>query len=99
MVDQDDKNSIAIASIASLYLNKKDWANARRWYAKLIAVDPSNKDAYYSLGFIAWSEWYPAYNRERMALNMKWRTAGSVQGQKGQRRIGGAVRADHRRGS
>lgn len=70
VVDQDDKNSIAIASIASLYLNKKDWANARRWYAKLIAVDPSNKDAYYSLGFIAWSEWYPAYNRERMALNM-----------------------------
>ena len=71
VVDQDDKNSLANASIASLYLNKKDWANARRWYAKLIALEPNNKEAYYSLGFIAWSEWYPEYNKKRMALNMK----------------------------
>jgi tetratricopeptide (TPR) repeat protein len=71
VVDQDPKNSVANASIASLYLNKKDWANARRWYAKLIAIEPNNKEAYYSLGFIAWSEWYPEYNKERIALNMK----------------------------
>jgi len=71
VVDQDDKNSVANASIASLYLNKKDWPNARRWYAKLIALEPNNKEAYYSLGFIAWSEWYPEYNKKRMALNMK----------------------------
>jgi Tfp pilus assembly protein PilF len=70
VVDQDPKNSVANASIASLYLNKKDWANARRWYAKLIALEPNNKEAYYSLGFIAWSEWYPEYNKERMALKM-----------------------------
>ena len=71
VVDQDDKNSVANASIASLYLNKKDWPNARRWYAKLIALEPNNKEAYYSLGFIAWSEWYPEYNKKRMFLNMK----------------------------
>jgi tetratricopeptide (TPR) repeat protein len=71
VVDQDSKNSVANASIASLYLNKKDWANARRWYAKLIAIEPNNKEAYYSLGFITWSEWYPEYNKERIALSMK----------------------------
>jgi Tfp pilus assembly protein PilF len=71
VVDQDDKNSIALASIASLYLNKKDWDNARRWYARLISVDPNNKEAYYSLGFIAWSQWYPKFNGERIALGMK----------------------------
>ena len=71
VVDQDDKNSLANASIASLYLNKKDWANARRWYAKLIALEPNNKEAYYSLAFIAYWEWYPEYNKKRMALNMK----------------------------
>ena len=71
VVDQDEKNSIAMASIASLYLNKKDWDNARRWYAKLIAVDPNNKEAYYSLGFIAWSEWYPQFNKQRIVLGMK----------------------------
>ena len=71
MVDQDDKNSIAVASIASLYLNKKQWDEARHWYAKLIAIDPNNKEAFYSLGFIAWSEWYPEFNRQRIALGMK----------------------------
>jgi Tfp pilus assembly protein PilF len=70
VVDQDPKNSVANASIASLYLQKKDWPNARRWYAKLIALEPNNKDAYYSLGFIAWSEWYPEFNKERIALKM-----------------------------
>lgn len=71
VVDSDDKNTTATASIASLYLNKKDWANARRWYAKLIAIDPNYKEAYYSLGFIDYSEWYPDFNKERQALNMK----------------------------
>ena len=71
VADQDDKNTTALASIASLYLNKKDWDNARRWYAKLISVDPNYKEAYYSLGFIAYSEWYPEFNKERIALNMK----------------------------
>jgi tetratricopeptide (TPR) repeat protein len=71
VVDQNDKDSVANASIASLYLNKQDWANARRWYAKLIALEPNNKEAYYSLGFIAYSEWYPEYKKERMLLGMK----------------------------
>ena len=59
VMDQDPKNNIAIASVASLYFNQKKWADARQWYEKLTAVDPNNADAYYSLGFIAWSEWYP----------------------------------------
>ena len=71
VVDQDSKNSMAITSIASLYLQKKDWENARRWYARLLALEPNNKDAYYSLGYIAYSQWYPEYNKERMALSMK----------------------------
>lgn len=71
VVDQDNNNSVANASIASLYLNKKDWPNARRWFAKLIAIEPNNKEAYYSLGFIAWSEWYPEFNKQRIALKMK----------------------------
>ncbi len=33
---------------------------AAEWYEKLIEVDPKNKEAYYSLGVIAWSKWYPA---------------------------------------
>jgi len=70
VVDKDDKNVTATASIASLYLNKKEWDNAKRWYAKLIAIDPNYKDAYYSLGVIAYAEWHPEFSKERLALKM-----------------------------
>src|SRR5215469_9669244 len=54
VLEQDPKNSVAIASIASLNLNQKKWDESQQWYEKLTAVDPQNADAYYSLGFIAW---------------------------------------------
>ena len=54
---------MALASVASLYLNEKKWDDAQQWYQKLIAAEPNNADAYYSLGFIAWSKWFPAYPR------------------------------------
>ena len=50
VLEQNPKDKVAIASIASLYLNQKKWDEAQQWYEKLIAVDPNNKEAYYSLG-------------------------------------------------
>ena len=55
VLEQDPKNQLAIMSIASLYLNQQKWDDAKQWFEKAIAVAPNNKDAYYSLGFIAWS--------------------------------------------
>ena len=46
-------------SIASLFLNEQKWDDAKQWFEKAVAVAPNNADAYYSLGFIAWSQWYP----------------------------------------
>ena len=83
LVLQNDKaNTVALASIASLYLNQKDWSNARQWYEKLIAVDPRNADAYYSLGFIAWSDWYPEYQKTRAGLGMKQEDPGPIKDKK-----------------
>lgn len=56
-----DTTKIAAAYIATLMLNQKKWDEAETWYKKVIEADPKNTDAYYSLGFIAWSKWYPAY--------------------------------------
>src|SRR6185369_7142442 len=55
VLEQEPNNAVALANIASLYLNQKKWEEAKQWYRKLIAVEPNNKEAYYSLGFIAWS--------------------------------------------
>src|SRR5262252_3726772 len=82
VLDQDSKDKVALASIASLYLNQKKWDEAQQWYEKLIAVDPTNADAYYSLGFIAWSKWYPAYGTARAKLGMKQEDPGPIKDKK-----------------
>ena len=82
VLEDDPNNSVAIASIASLNLNQKKWDEAQQWYDKLIAVDPQNADAYYSLGFIAWSKWYPAYGTARANLGMKQEDPGPIKDKK-----------------
>ncbi len=74
----DANNKVALASEASLYLNQKQWDTAKQSYEKLIAVDPNNADAYYSLGFIAWSQWYPAYGQARKEAGMKQQDPGPI---------------------
>jgi tetratricopeptide (TPR) repeat protein len=82
VLDQNPKDKIALASIASLYLNQKKWDEAQQWYEKLIAVDPNNADAYYSLGFITWSKWYPVYGTARANLGMKQEDPGPIKDKK-----------------
>jgi tetratricopeptide (TPR) repeat protein len=82
VLDQDPKNTVAIASIASLNLNQKKWDEAQQWYEKLIAVEPTNADAYYSMGFIAWSRWYPVYGTARASLGMKQEDPGPIKDKK-----------------
>jgi tetratricopeptide (TPR) repeat protein len=82
VLETEPKNSVAIASIASLNLNQKKWDDAQQWYEKLIAVEPQNADAYYSMGFIAWSKWYPVYGTARANLGMKQEDPGPIKDKK-----------------
>ena len=71
VLEQTPNDTVAIASVASLFLNQKKFDEAQKWYEKLTAVDPNNKEAHYSLGWIAWSKWYPVYGTTMAKLNMK----------------------------
>jgi Tfp pilus assembly protein PilF len=82
VLKQDSRNNVAIASIASLYLNQKKFDEASDWYRKLIEVQPDNKEAHYSLGFIAWSKWYPALMTARAKLGMKQEDPGPIKDKK-----------------
>jgi Tfp pilus assembly protein PilF len=82
VLDQDPKNTNAIASIASIYLNQKKLDDAQQWYEKLASVDPKNPTAYYSLGWIAWSKWYPADQKARVEMNMKLEDPGPLKDKK-----------------
>jgi Tfp pilus assembly protein PilF len=82
VLEQDPKNENAIAAIASLHLNEKKWDEAQQWYEKWTAINPKSADAYYSIGFIAWSKWYPAYGTARANLGMKQEDPGPIKDKK-----------------
>jgi len=71
VLDAQPNNTTALASLASLTFQQAKLADSASWYEKLIAADPQNKEAYYSLGVIDWQKWYPAWMRARSDLGMR----------------------------
>ncbi len=82
VLKDDPKNVTAIAYLASLYLNEKHWDESKAWYDKLTTVDPKSAVGYYSKGFIAWSQWYPADGTARANLGMKLDDPGPIKDKK-----------------
>ncbi len=78
VLDLDSSNVLALASIATLYYNEKKFAEATEWNEKVIAVDPNNKEAYYTLGVIAWSGWLPVDRQARVDSGQKPEDPGPI---------------------
>ena len=81
VLELNPNDKTALASLASLsYQEAQGLANrddkvrkldeSRDWNQKLLAVDPQNKEAYYTLAVIDWVKWYPAYMEARAQLGM-----------------------------
>jgi hypothetical protein len=47
-------------------------------FRRVLELDAKNKEAYYSLGMIAWSKWYPAWLAARAKLNMTPQDSGPL---------------------
>lgn len=71
VLSSDDNNEAALASVAMLYFNMKRMDDAREWYTQLLEKFPENKDGYYTLGVIAWTETYQPRLMVRASLGMK----------------------------
>jgi Tfp pilus assembly protein PilF len=82
VLQQDPKNDVATKSIASLYYNQKKWDQADEWYKKSLQLNPNDKEAYYTLGVIAWSKWYPIYGTARAKLSMRPEDPGPIKDKK-----------------
>jgi tetratricopeptide (TPR) repeat protein len=78
VLNLDPEHEFALSSIASLYLKQKKYEDAQEWYEKLTSLDPDNKEAWYTLGVIAWSRFYPAHKEARAKLGMKPDAAGPM---------------------
>ena len=55
---------------------------AAAWHKKLIAVDPQNKEAFYSLGVIAYNRFHPALMLAEVELHMKPEESGPLKDKK-----------------
>ena len=81
-----------------LYLNQKKWDEAQE-VVREARRDRSQQqaDAYYSLGFIAWSKWYPVYGTARANLGMKQEDPGPIKDKKVKEELKAQVRPGDRR--
>src|SRR5215475_5949732 len=58
VLNNDPKNITALKSMASLYMNMKRFDESVQYYRKAIDADPSDPEAYYSVGVIDWRAVY-----------------------------------------
>lgn len=82
VLKQNPNDTVAIASIASLYFNQKKFDEAEEWNRKLIQVDPKNKDAFYTLGVIAWTKAFQVNAEARAKLGMRPEDPGPLKDKK-----------------
>jgi tetratricopeptide (TPR) repeat protein len=93
VLKDNPKDRLAVQSLASLALNEaggitdpdlraKKFDEARDWNEKVLAIDPANKEAYYTLGVIAWTRWKKDYDAERAKLGMKMEDPGPFKDKK-----------------
>lgn len=55
---KDPNNLTALKQIASINRNIKRWAPAKEYEKKVIALDPNDAEAYYTIGVVDWMEAY-----------------------------------------
>jgi tetratricopeptide (TPR) repeat protein len=67
----DPANVNAVKGIAYLYLQEKQFDQAKQYYNKAVKIDPNDPESYYSVAFIDWTEAYKFRQEERNKLGMK----------------------------
>jgi tetratricopeptide (TPR) repeat protein len=60
----------AIASIAQIYYNMKEFDKAKEYQRRRLQVDPNNPEPYYWIGVIDWATVYPRRMQVRKDLNL-----------------------------
>jgi tetratricopeptide (TPR) repeat protein len=93
VLKDDPQNATAVESIASLFYLQAQGTpkledkierlgEAEKWYKRLTEVEPSRKEAWYSLGVIAWAKWYPVWMEARTKAGMKPEAPGPLKDRK-----------------
>jgi tetratricopeptide (TPR) repeat protein len=67
----DPTNVNSVKGIAYLYLQQKQFDEAKQFYNKAVQIDPNDPESYYSVAFIDWTQAYKFRQDERNKLGMK----------------------------
>ncbi len=67
----DPSNINSVKGIAYLYLQQRQFDEAKQYYNKAVQIDPNDPESYYSVAFIDWTEAYKFRQDERNKLGMK----------------------------
>jgi len=70
VMKQDPNNLTAIASIAQIYYNMKDFDKAKEYQRKRMQLSPQEAEPYYWIGVINWAIAYPKAQQARRDLNL-----------------------------
>jgi len=74
LLDMDGSTESKLNSskgIAYVYLNMKQFPEAKQYYQKASSLDPSDPEAYYSIGVIDWTQSYQPRMEARAKLGMR----------------------------
>lgn len=92
VLDKDPNEKTALAYLATLAFNQalslpldqklKMFDEAAKWHHRRIEVDPKEKEAYYTLGVIAYQKWIPALMTARSNLRMRPEDPGPLKDKK-----------------
>ncbi len=92
VLDKDPKEKTALSYLATLAFNQalslpleeklKMFDEAAMWQHRRLEVDPNDKEAYYTLGVIAYQKWIPALNNARSNLRMRPEDPGPIKDKK-----------------
>lgn len=82
VLELDPKNELATASIASLYFNQKKFDEAMEWNQKLVGLNPNSKEAFYTMGVIAWTKWLQPDREARNKMGMQPEDPGPLKDKK-----------------
>jgi tetratricopeptide (TPR) repeat protein len=70
VLKMDPNNVTAIASIAQIYYNMKDFDKAKEYQRRRLQVSPNDPEPYYWIGVIDWAIAYPRRMEVRKDLNL-----------------------------
>jgi tetratricopeptide (TPR) repeat protein len=67
----DPSNVNSVKGIAYLYLQQKEFDQAKQFYNQAVKIDPNDPESYYSVAFIDWTQAYKFRQDERNKIGMK----------------------------